>query len=71
MEDALIVLAGRVSTLDAVLIMLGYFIMRIITTKSDIKRATAVLAIKILGAMSAAAFVGRGVVIALDYLIKP
>ena len=67
MEDALIVLAGRVSTLDAVLIMLGYFIMRIITTKSDIKRATAVLAIKILAAMAAAAFLGRGTVIVLDY----
>lgn len=67
--DWLTVLAGRVSSLDAVLLGLAYLIYKIVTTKTAIKRATVTMSIKILATMGGAAVIMRLLVMLHDWKI--
>ena len=59
MEEALTVLAGRVSSLDAVLLFLAWGIVKVMTAAKEVRVANARLAMKLLASFGFGAFALR------------
>lgn len=59
MEAALLELARNVSSMDAVILGLMWGIVKVVTANKDIRVATTMLALKLLGGLAAGVFIAR------------